>query len=72
MGHPAHPWLVGERMGIGKIGYQVNGFCVEGQTKHINFFSVNFLLPTKTRIVGPRKILYVPHCLGKKARKGPT
>ena len=38
--------------------------------KHINFFNINFLHPIqKHPILGPQKKVYVPHFLGKNAKK---
>ena len=43
-----------------------------GQRKHINFFNITFWPPPKTPDLGPQKKVYVPHFLGKDAKKGPT
>ena len=44
----------------------------KGPKKHINFFNINFLAPTQNTHFGPQKKAYVPHFLGKDAKKGPT
>ena len=45
----------------------------KGRKKHINFFNINFLAPTRNpQFWAPQKKVYVPHFLGKNAKKGPT
>ena len=48
-------------------------FLSMGPKKHINFFNINFLVPTQNPpFWAPRKKFDVPHFLGKNAKKGPT
>ena len=43
---------------------------IRGQKKHINLFNINFWPPPQTPDFGPPEKFYVPHFLGKDAKKG--
>ena len=45
---------------------------IRARKKHINFFNINFVAPAQNPNLGPLEKLYVPHFLGKNAKKGPT
>ena len=45
---------------------------VKSTERGVNVFKINCLAPTQNPHFGPEKIVYVPHFLGKNAKKGPT
>ena len=51
--------------------FTLGGFC-KGQKMHISFFNINFLAPTQNPPCWAPRKNYVPHFLGKNAKKGPT